>query len=100
MECANHIVVFLPDDNVAPARRMRIEKAIERGACWIQVWGDSITHLVVDRGISYQSALKYFGLNELPVGVFTSFQSSTDEIRKIWLSLMKYTLLNASILVV
>lgn len=43
---------YIPDDDVAPARRARITKAREYGACWARAISEA-THVVVDRQLGY-----------------------------------------------
>lgn len=43
---------YIPNDDVAPARRARITKAREYGACWVRVISEA-THVVVDRQLGY-----------------------------------------------
>lgn len=51
--------VFFPNTTVNQARRMRIMKAIEYGATWIENWGDTATHIIADRNISFQELSKF-----------------------------------------
>jgi DNA polymerase IV len=46
---------------------MRIRKAQERGALWVKEWRDGITHVVVDRGLTYADVIKYLKVTALPV---------------------------------
>lgn len=43
---------FVPDNDIAPARRIRIGKSREYGAAWERNVEDA-THLIVDKGIAY-----------------------------------------------
>ncbi|KZZ97655.1 DNA polymerase [Moelleriella libera RCEF 2490] len=43
---------YIPNDDVAPARRLRIEKAREFGAAWVRTAREA-THVVVDADIGY-----------------------------------------------
>ena len=60
-------VVFIPNDDIAPSRRLRIRKARERGAVWVREWRDGITHIIVDRGISYDQVISFLKIASLPV---------------------------------
>lgn len=44
---------YVPDDDIAPARRLRINKAREYGAAWTRSIGEA-THVVVDKSIAYK----------------------------------------------
>ncbi|PGH14170.1 hypothetical protein AJ80_06039 [Polytolypa hystricis UAMH7299] len=57
---------FIPNDDVAPARRMRIRRAIEFGASRADTWQGCITHIIVDKGLTFDDVLKYLKLDSLP----------------------------------
>lgn len=44
---------YVPDNDIAPARRLRINKAKEYGASWTRSIGEA-THVVVDKSIAYK----------------------------------------------
>lgn len=44
---------FVPDNDIAPARRMRINKAREYGATWVRRASEA-THMIVDKQIAYK----------------------------------------------
>ncbi|KAK3179608.1 hypothetical protein K4F52_008939 [Lecanicillium sp. MT-2017a] len=57
---------YVPDNDIAPARRLRIAKAREFGATWTRDVG-AATHVVVDRDIGYadvQTLLRKKGVDE------------------------------------
>ncbi|MCJ1400162.1 hypothetical protein MMC11_003366 [Xylographa trunciseda] len=60
---------FLPNNDIAPARRFRILKAQERGALWIKEWQASVTHVIVDSTLSYSDVLSYLKLSTIPPGI-------------------------------
>ncbi|KAI4106514.1 MAG: hypothetical protein LQ339_002974 [Xanthoria mediterranea] len=60
---------FLPDDDVAPARKLRIAKVLERGAMWIKEWTEDITHIIVDRNLTYADLLKYLKRSSIPANM-------------------------------
>jgi hypothetical protein len=43
---------YIPNDDINPARRLRITRAREHGATWTQNSADA-THVIVDKGLSY-----------------------------------------------
>lgn len=57
----------MPNDDIAPARKLRIRKAMEFGALWVRQWQENVTHIVVDKDICYQDVLKFLKLSSLPV---------------------------------
>ncbi|KAI4284933.1 MAG: hypothetical protein L6R35_004770 [Caloplaca aegaea] len=57
---------FIPNDDVAPARKHRIRKTMERGAAWIKQWDDRITHIIVDKSLSYSDILKFLKMSSIP----------------------------------
>ncbi|KAI9786511.1 MAG: hypothetical protein M1835_003053 [Candelina submexicana] len=57
---------FFPNNDVAPARRMRIAKALEYGAIWVQQWREGVSHIIVDRGLSYKDLLSFLKIDYLP----------------------------------
>ena len=58
---------FLPNNDIAPARRFRILKAQERGALWVKEWQADVTHVIVDNTLNYSDVLKYLKLSAMPV---------------------------------
>ncbi|PGH02546.1 DNA polymerase IV [Blastomyces parvus] len=63
------VFFFIPNDDIAPARRMRIKKALEFGASRSFTWGDTVTHVIVDKAISFTDVLKYLRIDSLPQSV-------------------------------
>jgi DNA polymerase IV len=62
---------YIPPDDIAPLRKFRITKAREFGAIWAKKdWNpDIITHVVVDKGLTYEDIMNYiqqFKLDALP----------------------------------
>lgn len=53
---------YIPNDDINPARRLRITKAREHGAVWVQSHADA-THVVVDKGLSYDDIKSVLGNN-------------------------------------
>lgn len=58
---------FIPDNDIAPARRMRIRKALEWGAVWVREFKDGISHIIVDKGLQYKDVLAFLKVKSLPV---------------------------------
>ncbi len=63
---------FFPNDDIVPARRMRIAKAHEYGAVWVQQWREGVSHVIVDRGLSYKDLLSFLKIDSIPVCPFPS----------------------------
>lgn len=57
---------FFPNSDVSPARRFRIKKALERGATWVREWAVGVTHIIVDRGLSYHDLTSYLKISNIP----------------------------------
>lgn len=61
---------YIPPDDVAPLRRARITKARGYGAIWTKEFGMDVTHVVVDKALTYQSIVEYlksaFGVDSFP----------------------------------
>ncbi|KAI9819904.1 MAG: hypothetical protein M1827_006474 [Pycnora praestabilis] len=57
---------FFPNNDIAPARRMRITKALEYGAVWAKEWRVGITHVVVDKNLTFNELLSYLKIRSLP----------------------------------
>lgn len=51
---------YIPNDDIAPARRLRICKAREFGALWVRE-PSTATHVIVDKGIAYGDVKKVLG---------------------------------------
>ncbi|KAF1989526.1 DNA polymerase lambda [Aulographum hederae CBS 113979] len=62
-------IFFFPNNDINPLRRMRMWKAIEYGASWIQKWQDGITHIVADRSATYQHLLDFLQVPSVPDSV-------------------------------
>lgn len=63
----NSCTVFFPNNDIAPSRRLRIQRAREYGAKWAQEWTGGITHVIVDKGLLYQDLLTHIKAESLTV---------------------------------
>ncbi|KAL3428050.1 DNA polymerase lambda [Phlyctema vagabunda] len=63
------IFYYIPPNDIALARRLRITKAREHGATWIRELATEVTHIIVDDTLNYQDVMKFLGLDTLPQGV-------------------------------
>lgn len=50
---------FIPNDDVAKPRRLRIQSAISQGATWARKLGPDVTHVIVDPEITASAIAKY-----------------------------------------
>ncbi|MCJ1461503.1 hypothetical protein MMC07_000100 [Pseudocyphellaria aurata] len=57
---------FIPNDDVAPSRRFRIRKTLERGALWVREWRAGITHVIVDKHLTYNDIISYLKIPSFP----------------------------------
>ena len=69
-------VDFLPPNDVAPARRLRIKKALEWGALWVKEWSPDVTHIIVDGDLVYQDVLSYLKIPAIPVSPLHTIHST------------------------
>lgn len=65
-EFSNH-AVFIPNNDISPARRLRIQRCQEYGATWTQQWGLHISHVIVEKDLDFQDVLKFLKLDIFPV---------------------------------
>ncbi|SPN96929.1 related to DNA-directed DNA polymerase lambda [Cephalotrichum gorgonifer] len=65
--CVGLRFYYIPNDDVAPARRARIMKAREYGAFWTREIGDA-THVIVDRQLKYGDIEGILGAQPLSGG--------------------------------
>ncbi|KAJ5637514.1 DNA polymerase family X [Penicillium lividum] len=56
------VFFFFPNNDVSPSRRLRIQRAQEYGAQWAQDKLNEVTHIIVDKGLSYQDILAHMKL--------------------------------------
>ena len=57
---------FFPNNDIAPARRMRINKAIQFGATWQRDWNNDATHVILDKSLGFSALIKYLKLESFP----------------------------------
>ena len=60
---------FFPNNDISPARRARIRKAMEWGAIWVKDWKDGITHVITDDNLCYNDLLSFLKIYALPSDV-------------------------------
>lgn len=77
----NPLAVFVPYNDISPARRLRIKRSVEFGAYRAVEWSSSITHVIVDRGLTMRDVTKCLKMDFLPVGLHLC----------IWVKLTKLT---------
>lgn len=64
---------FIPNNGVAPARKLRIQRSQEYGALWAQTWSASVTHVIVDRGLNFEEICKVVSSEQLAVSLSLTF---------------------------
>ena len=87
---------FLPNNDIAPSRRFRIQKALDWGAVWVKDWRPGVTHIIVDRELKYKDVLSFLKLSAIPVSVGNNSKlmiANVHSLTLLWL--MKDTLQNA-----
>ena len=70
---------FFPNNDAHPARRMRITKALEFGATWKKDVADSVTHVIVDKAMSYEMLLKFLKIEVLPTHLMLANETYPSE---------------------
>lgn len=60
---------FIPNDDIAPSRRFRIRKTLERGALWVREWRAGITHVIVDKNLTYDDIISFLNIPSFPSDV-------------------------------
>ena len=60
------VFFFTPNDDVSPARRMRIQRSVEFGARRATEWCTGITHVIVDKGLTLADVVKYLKVDAIP----------------------------------
>jgi DNA polymerase IV len=60
---------FFPNNEKHPARFMRISKAISFGAAWHRDWTPFVTHVIIDKTMTYAMLLRFLKKDALPAGV-------------------------------
>ncbi|KAG2415509.1 hypothetical protein HFD88_006700 [Aspergillus terreus] len=73
---------FFPNNDVSPLRRLRIQRAQEYGALWEKSWGDGVTHVIVDKGLTFQDVLKHLKLDVFPTNIALVDESYPSECIK------------------
>lgn len=62
------ISVFFPNKSASALRRLRIQRAQDYGASAAENWGDQVTHVIVDKGITFHDVKKHLHVESFPVG--------------------------------
>ncbi|KAJ5946499.1 hypothetical protein N7454_003338 [Penicillium verhagenii] len=63
------VFFFFPNSDTSPPRRLRIQRAQEYGAQWAREGSDRVTHVIVDKSLSYQDLLTHLKLDTFPKNV-------------------------------
>ncbi|KAJ5246830.1 hypothetical protein N7468_001813 [Penicillium chermesinum] len=65
----NLVFFFFPNNDVSSLRRLRIQRAQEYGARWAREWSSTITHVIVDKDLSYQDLVVHLKLESVPENI-------------------------------
>ncbi|KAE8133157.1 hypothetical protein BDV38DRAFT_287018 [Aspergillus pseudotamarii] len=76
------VFFFFPNSDVSPLRRLRIQRAQEYGALWARNWSDSVTHVIVDKGLTFQEVLRHLCLKTFPSNIALLDESYPSECIK------------------
>ncbi|KAE8372152.1 hypothetical protein BDV26DRAFT_274724 [Aspergillus bertholletiae] len=76
------VFFFFPNSDVSPLRRLRIQRAQEYGALWARTWGDNVTHVIVDKGLTFQEVLRHLCLETFPPSIALLDESYPSECIK------------------
>lgn len=57
---------YVPNDDKNPLRRTRITKAQEFGVTWATTWSPLVTHVVVDKALSYNNVVSFLKIPQIP----------------------------------
>ncbi|KAJ5832246.1 hypothetical protein N7474_000557 [Penicillium riverlandense] len=63
------VFYFFPNNDISPLRRLRIQRAQEYGAQRASEWGANVTHVIVDKGLTFHDLLTHLKLESFPVNV-------------------------------
>ncbi|KAJ5620549.1 hypothetical protein N7510_004533 [Penicillium lagena] len=66
------VFFFFPNNDVSPLRRLRIQRAQEYGAQRAREWATDVTHVIVDKGLTFHDLLTHLKLEYFPVSMLTS----------------------------
>ncbi|PYH44483.1 DNA-directed DNA polymerase IV [Aspergillus saccharolyticus JOP 1030-1] len=78
------VFFFFPNNTASALRRLRIQRALDYGASAAETWGDHVTHVIVDKGITYHDVTKHLHLETVPVAlVDESYPSECVKFRSI-----------------
>lgn len=69
------VFYFFPNDDINPARKLRIGKAREFGAMWQKNYNESVTHIIVDKAMDFALLMKYLKLETLPASTVVVSES-------------------------
>jgi DNA polymerase IV len=70
---------FFPNNDIHPARRMRIAKALQYGAKWEKQWSETVTHVILDKSVELSHLLKYLRFKELPGSIIAVLENYPAE---------------------
>ncbi|KAJ5301879.1 hypothetical protein N7508_006742 [Penicillium antarcticum] len=79
-------LVFFPNNDISPLRRLRIQRSQEYGAQWSRVWAKTVTHVIVEKDLLLNDLLSSIKLEALPTTVILvneSYPSDCIQFRSV-----------------
>ncbi|OJK00384.1 hypothetical protein ASPACDRAFT_52099 [Aspergillus aculeatus ATCC 16872] len=76
------VFFFFPNNSASALRRLRIQRAQDYGASAAVAWGDHVTHVIVDRGLTFHDVIKHIHVESLPSTVALVDESYPSECVK------------------
>ncbi|KAK5164854.1 uncharacterized protein LTR77_009518 [Saxophila tyrrhenica] len=70
---------FFPNNDKHPARKIRIAKAAEFGAVWAKDFDESVSRIIVDKGMEYKFLLKFLKRETIPSHIAVVSEDYTAE---------------------
>ncbi|RAK78206.1 DNA-directed DNA polymerase IV [Aspergillus fijiensis CBS 313.89] len=76
------VFFFFPNKSASALRRLRIQRAQDYGASAAENWGDQVTHVIVDKGITFHDVKKHLHVESFPSTVALVDESYPSECVK------------------
>ncbi|PYI25248.1 hypothetical protein BP00DRAFT_431443 [Aspergillus indologenus CBS 114.80] len=76
------VFFFFPNNGASALRRLRIQRAQDYGASAAETWGDHVTHVIVDKGLTFHDVIKHLHVESFPSTVALVDESYPSECVK------------------
>ncbi|GLA38313.1 hypothetical protein AnigIFM63309_005325 [Aspergillus niger] len=63
------VLYYIPNNDTSDLRRLQMQRAREYGASRAMEWNETITHVVVDRWLTYENVMRHFKNKPIPENV-------------------------------